>query len=164
MLNPKTITVDINITAILSEVEVKAYMIAEKMDDGEIKTEVEDIKSEKNKPMLYRSIQRAAATFIDSVYFATRSNSDVAKDNKLSQPTSISIVLSLPADYSQTSLNALSEYIHDYLVCMCLFDFLYIFDDKEAQKWNDKAQYDISRIQHYASEDTPPLRRQPSVF
>jgi hypothetical protein len=165
MLNPKTFTVALNVKAIISDIKMKAYLIAQKYPDSEQKTEIEDIGTS-NIDMLYRFIQRATTTLIEGLYFATRSIADdgTSKDNSLSRTDSIGIVLVLPFDFSSTSLNAVIEYCHDYFVSTGLFEFLFISDEKEAEKWNQKAMDDLEKIKEYASEKVLPFRRQSSVF
>lgn len=59
--------------------------------------------------------------------------------DNLREPQTYGIVLSLPADFSQTSLYLLENLIHEYLVCKTVADWMSITNPAKAEIWEMKA-------------------------
>lgn len=67
-------------------------------------------------------------------------------DDSLREPPVYGIVLSVPADFSQTTLHLLENLIHEYLVCSAVADWLSITNPAKAPVWQvkaDEAERDI---------------------
>ena len=67
-------------------------------------------------------------------------------DDVLRETPVYGIVLSLPSDFSQSTLNLLEHWIHEYLVCMSLADWLSITYPAKAEVWGVKAGEAVSGI------------------
>lgn len=61
-------------------------------------------------------------------------------NDNLREPKVYGIVLSVPTDFSQTTLNLLENLIHEYLVCKAVADWLTITNTAKAQVWEAKAE------------------------
>ena len=61
-------------------------------------------------------------------------------NDTLREPNVYGIVLSVPTDFSQTTLYLLENLIHEYLVCKAVADWLSITNTAKAQVWEAKAE------------------------
>ncbi len=61
-------------------------------------------------------------------------------DNRFLEEQVYGIVLSVPEDFSQTSLNLLEKLVHELLVCTAVADWLSITNPDKAQTWVAKAK------------------------
>ena len=62
------------------------------------------------------------------------------RDDTLHEPNVYGIVLNVPRDFSQTTLDLLENLIHEYLVCEVVADWMSITNPSKAQTWRDKAE------------------------
>lgn len=67
-------------------------------------------------------------------------------NDNLREPPVYGIVLSVPLDFSQTTLYLLENLIHEYLVCKAVADWLTITNTAKAQVWEAKAEDAESEI------------------
>ena len=67
-------------------------------------------------------------------------------DDRLRSPGVYGIVLKLPTDFSQTTLNLLEKLIHEYLVCEAVADWMSITNSAKAEIWRTKANDAVSEI------------------
>lgn len=67
-------------------------------------------------------------------------------DDNLREPSVYGIVLSVPLDFSQTTLYLLENLIHEYLICKAVADWLSITNTAKAQVWEAKAEDAESEI------------------
>lgn len=75
-------------------------------------------------------------------------------DDRLTEKKVYSIFMTVPKDFSQTTLNAIEELVHEYLVCSALADWLSIANTKKAEVWKEKKK-DLET----AIRNKPRLRR-----
>jgi hypothetical protein len=61
-------------------------------------------------------------------------------DDILKETPVYGMVLKVPQDFSQTTLNLLERLIHEFLVCKSLADWMSITNPDKAQTWDIKAQ------------------------
>ena len=71
---------------------------------------------------------------------------EVGLNDNLREPPVYGIVLSVPLDFSQTTLYLLENLIHEYLVCKAVADWLTITNTAKAQVWEAKAEDAESEI------------------
>lgn len=85
-------------------------------------------------------------------------------DDILRRPGIYGIVLELPGDFSQTTLNLLEKLIHEYLVCRALEDWMSITNPGKAETWALKAEGTESRIRRSIGSRMGPTRRKLHPF
>lgn len=61
-------------------------------------------------------------------------------DDRLTEKKVYSIFMRVPKDFSQTTLNAIENLVHEYLVCSALADWLSIANPKKASVWKEKME------------------------
>ncbi|WP_289685478.1 hypothetical protein [Muribaculum intestinale] len=61
-------------------------------------------------------------------------------DDRLTEKKVYSIFMRVPKDFSQTTLNAIENLVHEYLVCSALADWLSIANPKKAAVWKEKTE------------------------
>lgn len=61
-------------------------------------------------------------------------------DDRLTEKKVYSIFMRVPEDFSQTTLNAIENLVHEYLVCSALADWLSIANPKKAAVWKEKTE------------------------
>lgn len=72
-------------------------------------------------------------------------------DNALLEEPVYGIILSVPDDFSQTSLNLLEKLVHELLVCTAVADWLSITNTEKAQIWvakSEEAEREIRTLLH----------------
>ena len=67
-------------------------------------------------------------------------------DDKLREPGVYGIVVKVPTNFSQTTLQLLEKLIHEYLVCEAVADWMSITNTAKAEIWKAKASEAESEI------------------
>lgn len=87
-----------------------------------------------------------------------------ALDNKLKEQEVYGIVLSVPEDFSQTTLNLLERTIHEYLVCTSVADWMSMTYPEKAEIWAIKAASAERDITTLINTRTSKMRRRVHPF
>lgn len=85
-------------------------------------------------------------------------------DNRLREREVFGVVMSVPEDFSQTSLVLLKELIHEYLVCKALGDWLGMTYPEKAQMWEAKAESAAQEIRTNLNARIGRVRRRMHPF
>ena len=85
-------------------------------------------------------------------------------DDKLKEVPTYGIVLSVPTQFSQTTLNLLGKLIHEYLVCECVADWMSITNPAKQQTWKEKAEDAISEVRSCLLTRMARVRRRSHPF
>ena len=108
---------------------------------------VQDVGEEGNVDRVTRVLNLTVAKCRELLYPYTKDELHRTELNDtLREPQVYGIVLSVPADFSQTTLYLLENLIHEYLVCKALSDWLSITNPAKAQVWEVKAEDAQSEI------------------
>lgn len=101
-----------------------------------------DITQDGNRDRVVRMLNLYFANVVELLYQYTRHEAvdESQQNDQLIFPRKYIIRLSLPDDFSNTSVHYLKELIHNYIVCRVLYDYLSITYPEAAQNWHDKAQ------------------------
>lgn len=102
---------------------------------------VQDVGEDGNVDRVTRVLNLTMAMCREMLYPYTKN--DVHRpelDDKLREPNTYGIVLSVPEDFSQTTLYLLENLIHEYLVSKALADWLSITNPAKSQIWEVKAE------------------------
>lgn len=75
---------------------------------------------------------------------------DAEVENRLREPQTYGIVMSVPEDYSQTTLLYLEKLVHEYMVCRAVEDWLSITNPGKAEIWRMKAEEMLRGIRQKA--------------
>lgn len=108
---------------------------------------VQDVGEEGNVDRVTRVLNLTVAKCRELLYpYAKNELHRTELNDTLREPKVYGIVLSVPADFSQTTLYLLENLIHEYLVCKALSDWLSITNPAKAQIWEAKAEDAESEI------------------
>ena len=108
---------------------------------------VQDVGEEGNVDRVARVLNLTVSKCRELLYPYTKNDLHRTELNDtLREPKDYGIVLSVPADFSQTTLYLLENLIHEYLVCKAVSDWLSITNTEKAQVWETKAEDAQSEI------------------
>lgn len=108
---------------------------------------VQDVGEEGNVDRVTRVLNLTVAKCRELLYPYTKNELHRTELNDtLREPKVYGIVLSVPTDFSQTTLYLLENLIHEYLVCKAVSDWLSITNPAKAQVWEEKAEDAQSEI------------------
>ena len=111
--------------------------------DPEIVHTLQDITQEGNKDRVERILDKAHAILTELLYpFTKREITKDVLDNRLRERKVLGIVLELPEDFSQTTLNVMERLVHEYLVADVIQDWLSITvsNTQKAEVWKEKRE------------------------
>lgn len=108
---------------------------------------VQDVGEEGNVDRVTRVLNLTVCKCRELLYPYTKKEMHRTELNdNLREPPVYGIVLSVPTDFSQTTLYLLENLIHEYLVCKAVADWLSITNTAKAQVWEAKAEDAESEI------------------
>lgn len=108
---------------------------------------VQDVGEEGNVDRVTRVLNLTVCKCRELLYPYTKKEMHRTELNdNLREPPVYGIVLSIPLDFSQTTLYLLENLIHEYLVCKAVADWLSITNTAKAQVWEAKAEDAESEI------------------
>lgn len=108
---------------------------------------VQDVGEEGNVDRVTRVLNLTVCKCRELLYPYTKKEMHRTELNdNLREPPVYGIVLSVPLDFSQTTLYLLENLIHEYLVCKAVADWLSITNTAKAQVWEAKAEDAESEI------------------
>lgn len=126
---------------------------------------VQDVGEEGNVDRVTRVLNLTVAKCRELLYPYTKNELHRTELNDtLREPKVYGIVLSVPTDFSQTTLYLLENLIHEYLVCKAVSDWLSITNPAKAQVWEAKAEDAESEIRANLHARIARTRRQLNPF
>ncbi|MCD8295661.1 MAG: hypothetical protein LUE27_10545 [Clostridia bacterium] len=125
-----------------------------------------DIDEENNIDRVNRVLNTSWAEMVELLYPYTKRRIQTAEEplpwtDRPSAPNVYVIDLSLPEDFSVTTVNLLERLIHDWLVYRVLEDWLSIVNPQASEKWREKAALALEKIQDSLKHRTKPYRITP---
>ena len=127
---------------LLYDVKNLAYVEADVMEDeSHAKHQVFDIGEDGNIDRVTRMFDLAFARCLEFCYpYSKRIVDDgTYMTDVLRESPMYGMELLLPDDFSITTVNLLEKYIHEFMVCWALWDWLSITDPTNAEVWAAKA-------------------------
>ena len=118
---------------------------------------IEDIGEEGNIDRVTRLLNLYHAVIVEALYPYTKTDVVTAEEavpwtDKLEEVEQYRIDLYLPETFSQTTINLLEHWIHEFLVCRCLADWMSIANTEKSIVWMTKAEEaktEIGKITHH---------------
>ena len=125
--------------------DIKNYAFIEgsisETDSNHVRHTIQDVGEDGNVDRVTRILNLTVAKCKEMLYPYTKHNIHRQElDDKLREPGVYGIVMRVPKEYSQTSLNLLEELIHEYLVCTVVADWMSITNPTKAEMWKGKAE------------------------
>ena len=108
---------------------------------------VQDVAQKGNIDRATRVLNLEIAKVREALYpFTNHEITNAELNNKLREPHTYGIVMKLPADFSQTTLNYLELLIHEYLVCRVLEDWMSMTNPGKTELWGLKAERALDEL------------------
>ena len=127
---------------LIYDVSNYSYVEADIMAEGDEcrRHQVFDITQDGNVDRVTRVLNTAYTEIVEMLYPYTKQDmtDEEVKDDRLKEPETYTVVLTLPVSFSQTTIDLLSELIHEYLVCRVLADWMSITNPDSEGKWEKK--------------------------
>lgn len=134
---------------LLYDIENYAYIEGHVMetDNHHQRHMVQDVGEEGNVDRVTRVLDLAVARCREMLYPYIRHEIHKPElDNDLKETPVYGMILKVPNDFSQTTLNLLERLIHEYLVCVSVADWLSITNPAKMEIWTVKAQEAESEV------------------
>ena len=128
---------------LIQDIRNLAYVEGDIMPDENyhLRHVVQDIGEEGNIDRVTRVLDLAHSECVEMLFpFTKRKIIRDCIDDRLIEKTVYGIFLVLPINFSQTTLNALEQMFHEYLVCSVLADWLSIAGSNKAAQWKEKIE------------------------
>lgn len=128
---------------LLYDIENYAYIEGHIMETDNLhqRHTVQDVGEEGNVDRVTRVLDLNVAKCREMLYpYVKHEIHKPEQDDILKQTPVYGMVLKVPKDFSQTTLNLLERLIHEYLVCASVADWMSITNPTKAEAWGVKAQ------------------------
>ena len=153
---------------LLYDIKNNAYIEGDALPDDasdHIRHLIQDIGEEGNIDRVSRVLDRCHAQAKEALYpFTKHAVHSEEVNNRLREPAVYGIVLSLPSDFSQTTLRFLEKTIHEYMVSRVMEDWLSIVNTPRMEIWRLKAETLWEELKGSLIKRTHILRRKQSLF
>jgi len=136
------------------------------MEEGKGKSLVTDAGEEGNVDRITRVLNRVFNEVEQCLYSMTKVQitDNLTATDEFTVPTSYVLTLTVPYEFSTTSVNAIKDAVHEYMVDKVIADWMSIVKKDEAALWEEKGQSELDKIKHYMAQRTWPIKRKMSVF
>lgn len=153
---------------LLYDVSNYSFVVSDVMpeDEEHAKHQIADIVQDGNVDRVTRVLDLAHAEIVEKLYPYTKKDVTCGSeiDDVLTETKEYVIQLSVPSDFSLTTIKMLEFLIHEYLVCRVLSDWMSITNPAKADTWAFKAENVESQIQVALHSRMGRYRRRLSVF
>lgn len=161
--NKKHVTLIFKRSELLYDIGNYGFVVSDIMPEEteHARHQIADITQDGNIDRVTRVLNLAFSECVEALY--PFSKSDVVcgtqLDDVLTEPNEYVMELSVPSDFSETTLKLLENYIHEYLVCRVLSDWLGITYPQSAAVWEAKAQLLKGKMRSSLTSRAGRLRR-----
>lgn len=123
---------------------------------------VQDVGEEGNADRVARMLDIVHADVVERLYpFTEREVYNPMVDDRLRQRPVYGIVMNVPEDFSQTTLNLLGKLIHELMVCLTVADWMSITNPPKEETWRRKGEAALQRINEVRNRRRGRLRIRP---
>lgn len=139
---PKLATIEFLRKELLYDLKNYGYVEGDIMKAEEHdKHQVMDIGEDGNVDRVTRVLNTAFSEVVEFCYpySKTPAEDESTLNDTLTEPEKYELRLTLPHDFSQTSLHLLRDQIHEYLVCTAVADWMSITKPDSQANWESKA-------------------------
>ena len=127
--------------------------------------QVLDVAESGNIDRVTRMLNLAHAECVEFLYPYTKEEvTDGEMSSDLAEPEQYEIRLSLPIEFSKTTVNKLTNLLHEYLVCSVVADWLSITKPSASENWTNKLYITKTKIQSTLMSRTKILKRKLKPF
>jgi hypothetical protein len=163
-----TTVIEFRRAELIQDVENYAFVAGDIMEvqDEHQKHQVFDVAQDGNDELITRVLNLAHVECLEALYPYTKAPCihDERLDDILVVPEQYEIGLTLPEDFSRTTVLLLREVIHDYFVCRVLVEWLGITCPSAQPYWKERLETLKSKMKISLLGRRKPLRRGQSMF
>lgn len=124
---------------------IEGHRITE--EDGESRHMIQDATEDYNRDRITRVLDMTHADIVERLYpFTQREIDNPAITNRLHEGPLYGVVLNVPEEFSQTTLNLLGKLIHEMMVCSAMADWMSLTNPEREETWRGKAAEAFLRI------------------
>lgn len=152
---------------LLYDVENNCYIEADALQEGgeRLRNLIADMSAEGCKDKVNRMMALAFHDVQEQLYpYCKKEVISKEVDNVLEDAEDFELVMSLPHDFSDTSVMLLKHLVHEYIVCRVVGDWVSTVKPSSFANWESKALYLKKRLQTFVINRTGVVRRKLSVF
>lgn len=168
MRKRKLVDITLYRKSLLYDISNIAYIVADSAPnlDEKIRSVITDICEEGNVDRVTRTMNRAYNDLLNRLYAYTKERvlEESKIDDLFSEPLEYKIQMMVPEDFSKTTVSALSEYLHEYIVDVVLEEWLSITKKDEVGIWQEKADIVLGRAKSMINNRVGAIKRKLSVF
>lgn len=153
--------------ALLYDISNYAFVTGDIIQDaGHFVHQVFDVSEEGNEDIATRGLNLAHAECVECLYPYSKIPCivDEELDDRLVVPDRYVIELSLPEQFSRTTVLLLRELVHDYFVCRVLVEWFGITYPPAQPFWKERLEELAGRMKRALLGRRKPLRRGQSMF
>lgn len=135
-------------------------------EDDHDRHQVIDIVEDGNRDRVDRILNKAFCEIVEATYpYSKREIEGAAACSNLHEsPTRYLLSLTVPNDFSETTVDLIVHYIHEYMVCSALSDWMSITNPSAQEKWILKQQEAMSELRIAVNMRARRVRRTMAPF
>lgn len=168
MKKPRQVDITLYRNSLLYDISNIAYIVGDSIPDldDKVRSAITDICEEGNIDRITRIMNRAYNDLLNLLYAYTKERvlEENRVDNLFSEPVEYKIRMMVPEDFSKTTVSALSECLHEYIVNIVIADWLSITKKDEMSTWQEKADIVLGRAKNIINDRVGAIKRKLSVF
>lgn len=146
---------------LLYDIRNYCYVEGHIMADGqdEVRHTVQDVGETGNVDRVTRMLDLVHADVVERLYpFTVQELRNPVVDNCLHGRAVYGIVLNVPVEFAQSTLNLLGRLVHELMVCLTVADWMSITNPPKEETWKRKAEGLLERIGQVRSSRKGRLR------
>lgn len=162
----KALTITLYVSEILVQVKNKAFLTGRSRDNGNNNEEVAHMQAsddDEDEMQLLNSIGNAFATLKSKLSEFLTLTATTSDNVLIDGETNLSLALSLPSNYNQSTADAIARGCDQYLVNMALSEWFNITNKADAEGYLNKAAADLAIIREAAHKRVRPVRTDPTA-
>lgn len=154
--------------SLLYDISNAAYIVADSTPelDDKVRSAITDICESGNVDRVTRIMNMGYNELLNRLYAYTKER--VLEENKVddlfSEPEKYIIRMMVPEDFSKTTVSALGDYLHEFIVDVTLVDWLSITKKDEVSTWQEKAEVILRKILSMINDRVGAIKRTMSPF
>ena len=157
----KKITITLYMSELVYDVQNKTYLTGRSRKSGNNDEEVANMQAnddDEDANQVIRSIQSAYGTLKTKLSEWIDSENSTATNEQIDPTKNIVIVRSMPSNYNQATLEAITNACHSYIVNTATGDWFQITNKDDAKDYFDKATNDLADIREAVNKRVRPVR------
>lgn len=164
----KLVEITLYRNSLIYDISNAAYIVADSTPelDDKVRSAITDICESGNVDRITRIMNMGYNELLNRLYAYTKER--VLEENKVDdlfpEPEKYIIRMMVPEDFSKTTVSALGEYLHEYIVDIALADWLSITKKDEVATWQEKADVVMGKIRSMINDRVGAIRRKVSPF